>query len=162
MKFKIASVSLALFLLLGASGCTREPRSSAAGVEPSHKGARIGYVDMETLFHSYSKTADFYRKAEEIQAKFQDIEEDDFEQMMQLQAEFQVVQAGLFQSFQDDIEKTAETVSRNMSLDVIAVEVLYHSGSAELVDATAAFMETELFGAGGGMLPHVHGPDCNH
>ena len=161
MKFKITSVSLALFLLLGTFGCTQEPRSSAADVEPSNKGARIGYVDMETLFHSYSKTAEFYKKAEEIQAKFQDIEEDDFEQMMQLQAEFQVVQAGLFQSFQDDIEKTAEIVSRNMSLDVIAVEVLYHSGNAELVDATAAFMETELFVAGD-VLPHEHGPDCNH
>jgi Skp family chaperone for outer membrane proteins len=162
MKFKIASVSLALFLLLGTLSCTREPGSSAANAEASQKGARIGYVDMETLFHSYSKTADFYKKAEEIQAKFQDIEEDDFEQMMQLQTEFQVVQAGLFQSFQDDIEKTAETVSKDMNLDVIAVEVLYNSGSAELVDATAAFMENEIFGAGGGMLPHVHGPDCDH
>ncbi len=162
MKFKIASVSLALFLLLGASGCTQEPRSSAADAEPLHKRTRIGYVDMETLFHSYSKTAEFYKKAEEIQAKFQDIEEDDFEQMMQLQAEFQVVQAGLFQSLQDDIEKTAGIVSKDMNLEVIAVEVLYHSGNAELVDATAAFMETELFGAGGCMLPHVHGPDCDH
>ncbi len=147
-----------ILLILLAFGCGEnrqaETPGRAAGMNSS---IRIGRVDMEKLFQSYAKTEEFYRRAEDIQRKFEELEEDDFEKMMQLQGEFQFIQMELFQSFRDDAEETAKTVSENMNLDLIAVEVLYHAEKTEIIDVTNAFMETDFFIGG-----HIHSEFCEH
>ncbi len=146
-----------LLILLG-FGCGENRQAEgpgrAAGMNSSIK---IGRVDMEKLFQSYAKTEEFYKRAEDIQRKFEELEEDDFEKMMQLQGEFQFIQMELFQSFQDDVEETAKTVAENMNLDLIAVEVLYHPEKAEIIDATDAFMEADFFIGG-----HIHSESCEN
>ncbi len=161
MKHLISnSVCCALLLTLFSFGCAADPGiASTAGEIRRNQRIMVGSVDMERLFHSYAKTAEFYEKAGEIQLRFQEIEEEDFEQMMQLQGEFQLMQQELFRNFQDDVEKTAKTVSEEKNLDLIAVEVLYRSGKTELADVTDAFMESDLFSEA-----HIHsescGPEC--
>jgi Skp family chaperone for outer membrane proteins len=157
---KLAYLQYAVIAAFFAFGCAADSTSAAPEAESAPGSSiRVGHVDMERLFHSYAKTGEFYEKAEEIQARFQEIEEDDFEQMTQLQGEFQLIQMELFQSFQDDVEKIAETVSKEKNLHLIAVEVLYQTDKTKLVDVTEDFMGTELF-----TEEHVHsescGPEC--
>ena len=155
---KLPYIPCIILLALLAFGCAENRQDTAAGVGTgANDSIRIGHVDMELLFQSYAKTGEFYRRAEDIQLKFEELEEDDFEQMMQLQGEFQFLQMELFQSFQDDVEETAKTVSESMGLDVIAVEVLYRSEKAEIIDVTHAFIETDFFTEG-----HIHSEDCDH
>ncbi len=149
---------LALLLAVFSYGCGEVHN----GTPPPQRAAgpaslRVGHVDMERLFQSYTKTAPFYEKAEEIQMKFQELGEEDFEQMMSLQIEFQVLQSELFQNFQEDVEQTAKQLAGKMALDMVAVEILYQSENAELIDLTSFFLETEFFSGG-----HIHTEACEH
>ena len=149
---------LALLLAVFSHGCGETQH----GAPPQQRTAetaslRVGHVDMERLFQSYTKTESFYEKAEEIQMKFQELGEEDFEQMMSLQIEFQALQSELFQGFQADVEQTAEELAGKMHLDMVAVEILHQSENAELIDVTSFFLETEFFSGG-----HVHTEACEH
>lgn len=155
-KFPCLPCIILLTLLTFGCGENRQA-ADPGGAAEMNPAIRIGRVDMEKLFQSYVKTEEFYKRAEDIQRKFEELEEDDFENMMQLQGEFQFIQMELFQSFQDDTEETAKTVIETMNLDLIAGEVLYHSEKAEIIDATNAFMETDFFIGG-----HIHSEFCEH
>lgn len=156
---KFAPLPCAVLAAVLAFGCAENGEAPAEEEYSANSSIKVGRADMEALFHSYAGAEEFQRKAEDIQRRFEELEEEDFEQMMQIQSEFQFLQTEFFQNFQEDVETAAKTISEDMELDAIAVEILHSCESVELIDITEAFLETDFFSAG-----HSHsescGPEC--
>lgn len=149
-------------IIASASGCAEDRDIFVSPPERAAGSITVGIVDMETLFRAYAGAGEFYAKAEDLQSRFEDLGEDDFEDLMRLQMEFQAMQMQFFRGFQEDVGKTAKSVSELMGLDLVAVEILHSSPETEIVDVTRNFMNTDLFSEGPGF--HIHGefcgPDC--
>lgn len=156
LKLPVPVVILFTFLMFGCMGNREAPPEATPQADGQIK---IGHADMEALFHSYAAAEEFYRKAEEIQRRFEELEEEDFEQMMQLQSEFQFLQMEFFENFREDVETAAKTISEDMGLHAVAVEILHISENAELIEVTEAFLETDFFSGGHSHSEHC-GPEC--